>query len=86
MQFLKRYQKLWTAEIGKEINKGMQFRKIFQRLTDKQIDKYLTLLQEPKILNIITRYGDIDYPTKLIKPLITKVPSLIRLLPHIIRR
>ena len=65
---------------------GMKFRKIFKSLTDKQMDKYIEKFQNPKITEIITRYGDIDYPSKLVKPLLKKTPSLIKLLPNIIKK
>ena len=31
-QFLKKYHKLWSAELGRELNLGMNFRKIFKNL------------------------------------------------------
>jgi len=85
LQFLKKYHKLWSADIGVELNRGMKFRKIFKTLSDKQMDKYITKFQNPKITEIITKYGDIDRPSKLVKPLLKKVPSLLRLIPSIIK-
>jgi len=82
--FLKKYHKLWTADIGRELYLGMKFRKIYKNLSDKQIDKYVLKFQNPKITEIISKYGDIDYPSKLIKPLLKKAPSLLKLLPSMI--
>jgi len=84
-QFLKKYHKLWSSDIGRELYLGMKFRKIFKKLTDKQFDKYIEKFQDQKINEIITKYGDIDYPSKLIRPLLKKTPSLLRLLPSVIR-
>ena len=84
-QFLKNYHKLWTADIGRELNLGMKFRKIFKRLTDKQFDKYIEKFQDLKITKTISEYGDIDYPSKLVKPLLKKAPSLLKLLPGVIK-
>jgi len=84
-KFLKRYHKLWTADIGKELSLGMKFRKVYKRLTDKQFDKYINRFQNPKVIEAISKYGDIDYPSKLIKPLLKKTPSLIKLLPNFIK-
>ncbi len=78
--FLKKYHKLWSADIGRELYLGMKFRKVFKNLSDKQFDKYIKKFQNPKITEIITRYGDIDYPSKLLKPLLKKTPSLMKLL------
>ena len=75
--FLKKYQKLWEKDIGYELKRGMKFRTIYNTLSDKQLDKYIVKLQNPKIIEIINKYGDIDYPSKLVKPLIKKIPYLI---------
>jgi len=83
--FLKKYHKLWSADIGRELHLGMKFRAIFKNLSDKQIDKYIRKFQNPKITEVISKYGDIDYPSKLVKPLLKKTPSLIKLLPNILK-
>ena len=49
-QFLKKYHKLWNADIGRELYLGMKFRKIYKNLSDKQMDKYIEKFQNPKIL------------------------------------
>jgi len=84
-QLLKKYQQLWSADIGRELHLGMKFRAIFKSLSDKQIDKYIKKFQNPEITEVISKYGDIDYPSKLVKPLLKKIPSLIKLLPNIIK-
>jgi len=84
-QFLKKYHKLWYADIGMELFLGMRFRKIFKNLTDNQMDKYIKKFQNPKIIEIISQYGDIDYPSKLVTPLLKKTPTLLRLIPSIIK-
>jgi len=80
-QFLRKYQKLWTNEIGRELSLGMKFRKIIKNLDDKKIDTYLEKLNNEKSIGIISKYGDIDYPSKLAFPLIKKNPSLVKILP-----
>jgi flavin-dependent dehydrogenase len=85
-QLLKNYHKLFTKEIGRELKMGMKFRSIFKRLSDKQFDKYITRFQNPKIVEIINNYGDIDYPSILVKHLIKKIPTLLKLLPQTIKK
>ena len=80
--FLKKYHKRWTDDIGKELTRGMKFRRIFTALTDKQLDKYLQKINHPQIIDVINTYGDIDYPSKLLKPMIKQAPSLFPLLFH----
>jgi len=84
-QYLKKYHKLWTSDIGRELFLGMKFRKIFKNLTDSQMDKYIKKFQNPKIVEIISKHGDIDYPSKLVKPLLKKAPTLLKLIPSIIK-
>ena len=83
--FLKRYHKVWMANIGRELSLGMKFRNISKNLSDHQMDKYIEKFQSPELVEIISKYGDIDYPSKMVKPLLKKAPSLIKLLPNIIK-
>jgi geranylgeranyl reductase family protein len=84
-QILKKYHKLWSADIGRELYLGMKFRKIFKNLTDEQMDKYIEKFQNPQITEIISKYGDIDYPSKLVKPLLKKIPTLLKLIPGVLK-
>lgn len=80
-QTLGKYHKLWSKEIGRELSLGMRFRQIFKNFDDEQIDRYIKKLNNGKVIEVICRYGDIDYPSKLALPLLKKIPSLIKLLP-----
>ncbi len=84
-QVLNKYHKLWSREIGKELSLGMKFRSIFKRLTDNQLDRYIKKFNNKKTIDIICKYGDIDYPSKLIFPLLKNFPSLVKLLPSIFK-
>ncbi len=83
-QFLRRYHEAWKQDIGKELSRGMYFRKLFARLSDAQFDKYIKKFQQDSIRDIISEHGDIDYPSRLVKPLLKKTPSLLRLLSQIV--
>ena len=63
----------------------MKFRKIFKRLNDDQIDYYIEKFQNKKIIDIISRYGDIDYPSKLAPKLLKKSPSLLKIATKLIK-
>ncbi len=84
--FLRSYHKRWTEEIGRELSLGMRFRRIFTRLSDDQINKYLKKLNNKKAISIINKYGDIDYPSKLAFPLVKTIPSLVSLAPVLMKR
>ena len=83
---LKEYHRLWSADIGRDLSLGMRFRTIFKNLNDEQLDKYVKKFQNQKITEIITEYGDIDYPSKLVKPLLKKSPSFLKLIPKIFKK
>jgi len=82
--FLQRYHEEYRQEIGKELSKGMYFRKMFTSISDQQFDRYIKKLDQKQIIDIITKHGDIDYPSLLVKPLLKKAPSLLRLVPHLV--
>jgi len=85
-EFLKRYHRRWTKEIGRELSLGMRFRKIFTSLTDEQLNKYLEKLNNKKTIDVINTHGDIDYPSRLALPLLRTSPSLLSLAPSMLKR
>ena len=84
--FLKKYHKLWYKDLGKELNRGITFRTIFKKLSDKEYDKYICRFKNPKIVEIINKCGDIDYPSKLASPLIKKNPSILKLAKNMLKK
>lgn len=84
-KLLKKYHKRWHEDIGKELNFGMKFRAIFTRFTDTQFDKYIKKFQQQDLAAILSKHGDIDYPSKLVKPLLKKSPTLLTLLPKMLK-
>jgi len=85
-KFLKKYHKKWTKDIGFELSLGMKFRKIYKNLSDQQMDKYIKKFSEPKIVEVLNEYGDIDFPSKLVKPLLKKYPSLVKFAPTFLKK
>lgn len=82
---LNKYHRLWSKEIGRELSLGMKFRTIYKNLNDEQLDKYIKKFSNKKITDIVCKFGDIDYPSKLVFPLLKKSPSLIKFLPSAIK-
>lgn len=79
------YQKKWVEIFGREIKMGLKFRNVFKSLTDEEFDYFTNKFQNEKIIQVINKYGDIDYPSKLVKPLIKRSPSLVRFLPKLLK-
>jgi len=84
-EILQEYHQEWKNDIGRELSMGMQFRKLYTKLSDKEFDKYINKFNQPSIIKIISEKGDIDYPSALLRPILKKTPSLIRLIPRFIR-
>jgi geranylgeranyl reductase family protein len=83
--FFKKYQRLYQKNIGRELEKGMKLRKIFLNLKDSQMDYYVNKFQNNEIIETISKYGDIDYPSILALKLIKKSPSLLKIIPNLIK-
>ena len=82
MSVLRSYPKRLKSEFGKELIWGMRVRRLFTHLSDDDFNKYINQLNRPKIIETINKYGDIDYPSRLFAPLITKDPSFLMAMKH----
>lgn len=78
--FLSAYEDKWKSEIGKELDRGMIVRKVFTGMSDKKLDEAGKLLDKPEAKEILAT-GDIDYPSKLARPILKAVPSIMKLAP-----
>jgi len=81
---LSEYQKLWYNEIGDELKTGMRLRKIFKKLSDPDFEKIFNILDDEEILALISKHGDIDYPSNLAKILIKK-PKMLKLIGPVVK-
>lgn len=77
---LSKYQRLWMKDIGKEIEQGLRLRNIFLNLNDDDINELLDTFEQEEFLNIINKYGDIDFPWRLALKIITKKPYILKYL------
>ncbi len=64
-EFLAEYQWLWEREMADEIQTALEHRRIFLSMSDKEIDTLIHFFNRPLWQSIISRYGDIDYPSWL---------------------
>ena len=79
------YHTSWMRDIGGELSFGMRLRRIFMKLSDKQIEYILKKMDNPAIIETISKHGDIDHPSKLVKALIRKHPFILTsLIPHLL--
>jgi len=72
---LQEYERRWRAAIGRELELGLLARRVFTKMDDASLSGLIRGLAHPEILAIIEQYGDIDYPSRLLKELL-KRPKL----------
>ncbi|TET89739.1 MAG: NAD(P)/FAD-dependent oxidoreductase [Methanomassiliicoccales archaeon] len=77
-RFLKRYHRNWKKAIGKELKRGLFAHKIYSDLTDKQLEELFDLLDNEKILNLISEKGDMTFPSNIGKHLLKKEPRFLK--------
>ncbi|MDY0386640.1 MAG: NAD(P)/FAD-dependent oxidoreductase [Methanolobus sp.] len=68
--FLSEYDRRWRAKIGKELAMGMRIHRFIGGLKDSELDELIGSMNNPAILDTITRYGDMDHPSILIKKML----------------
>ena len=78
---LAEYDRAWRAELGEELRRALHLRRIFTRLSDADLDAVLTALKGIRSRATIVAFGDIDFPTHVVRELLARSPSLVRLLP-----
>ncbi|TEB14365.1 hypothetical protein Psfp_02955 [Pelotomaculum sp. FP] len=64
-EFLSEYQWLWEREMADEIQIALRHRNIFLTMSDKEMDQLIRFFSHPLWQSVISRYGDVDYPSRL---------------------
>lgn len=55
------YEKIWRGKLGQEMRTGSFFRRLAERLTDKEIDDLFRVVQSDGILSAITKKARFDW-------------------------
>jgi len=76
---LMEYDRKWREKLGLELGIGMKIYEYTGGLSDTELDDLLGSLNTPAILNLITKYGDMDHPSVLVKKLLSPAHSLQKL-------
>lgn len=77
-RILHRYHKAWTKSIGKELRKDLAIHESFSKLTDEQFEELFDIFDNPQMLDLIEKKGDIDFPSRVGWALIKEDPRLIK--------
>jgi len=75
------YDRAWRAEFGEEFRRALYLRRVFTRLSDPDLDALVAALRTSELGATIVAFGDIDFPTHVVRELLRRSPSLVRLLP-----
>lgn len=60
-QWLARYQKLWKAKMGKELSRGYLARRLYARLSDRQIEGVFSVAESTGMAEALVRSGDFSF-------------------------
>jgi geranylgeranyl reductase family protein len=84
---LAEYDRRWRSKIGRELSIGLRVHEAWNRLSDEDFNDVVAALDDEKILDIITCYGDMDRPSIVLRRLLlsTKAPRLLALVKPLIR-
>lgn len=83
-QTLAEYERRWQKQIGGELRFGLAARRVLTALSDRDIDAVFAVIDEPSILQVIAKEGDIDHPSRLIRFFLSHQslwPKLLALIP-----
>jgi len=71
------YDTRWRSEIGRELETGLRIREGFTKLSDDDLNYIIRTLDDQHMLDIISKYGDMDRPSIVLRKLLlsTKAPA-----------
>lgn len=72
---LKEYERRWRKLFARELNFGMFAHQVLCSLNDDDLNRLFVATDRPAILELLSRHGDIDYPSRAAKALL-KRPDL----------
>ncbi|MGZ4948751.1 MAG: geranylgeranyl reductase family protein [Halobacteriota archaeon] len=76
------YDTKWRADVGRDLVSGWRIRQTLNALSDSDVNDLVAALDDERMLDIITQYGDMDRPSVVLRKLLlsTKAPRLFKLL------
>ena len=73
------YERRVRRSIARELRKGTLLRRVHKGLRDADLNELARLCSRPKVRQVIERAGDIDYPSRLVVPLLLAEPRFVGL-------
>jgi digeranylgeranylglycerophospholipid reductase len=78
------YEHRWRRELGEEFRRALYLRRVFARLSDAELDRVVAALGHGALAGTVVAFGDIDFPTPVVRELLRESPRLLRLAPKAI--
>ena len=84
---LAEYDRRWRSKIGRELLIGLRVHEALNKLSDADFNDVVAALDDERVLDTITRYGDMDRPSIVLRKLLlsTKAPRLLTLLKPLMK-
>ncbi len=73
---LRPYESSVRSTLARELKRGEWLRAVYKRFGDRDLNDLARLLSKPKVRNVIEAHGDIDFPSRLVLPLLRTEPRL----------
>jgi geranylgeranyl reductase family protein len=70
------YDRLWRAKIGRELVIGKRINEWMVNLSDSRINRLIEVMDDDELLDLITRYGDMDHPSVVVRKLLMNRKSV----------
>ncbi len=80
------YERKVSRTIARELRKGDILRSFYKRFRDEDFNRLARLLSGPRAKAVIEQQGDIDYPSRLVLPLLLAEPRLAGLFLGVLLR
>jgi digeranylgeranylglycerophospholipid reductase len=64
------YDRRWRGKLDREISLGMSLRRLFRGLNNREINFIFDVLDSKALVDVVAAYGDIDYPSRILKALL----------------
>lgn len=77
--------RLRETGIPTELDLADGLRRIYARFSDRRIDDLFATFDNPDFLSLVEESGDIDFPTRLIVPILRRAPQLVKLAPQLLK-
>ncbi|RZN31842.1 MAG: NAD(P)/FAD-dependent oxidoreductase [Methanosarcinales archaeon] len=70
------YDRLWRAKIGRELMIGKRINGWMANLSDSRINQLIEVMDDDELLDLITRYGDMDHLSVVVRKLLMNRKSM----------